>query len=132
MEPPADTQKTWPNWKNHWTQAFNLNRAIQCLAGSIFCANATIEDELSEKMVTSLDNLANAVVQKNDTIEKLIETNKQQQETIHNLQAQNGELLYLLKHLGGGALILMLFPRKPDNHLHYGILLDTAGHMDMK
>ena len=98
----AEAQKTWPNWKNHWTQAFNENRAIQRLTGGTFRANATIEDELSEKMVTSLDNLANAAVQKNDTIEKLIETNKQQQETIHKLQAQNGELLYLLKHLGGG------------------------------
>ena len=95
----TDDQKTWPNWKNHWTQAFNENRAIQCLTGKIFCANITIEDEFLEKMVLSLDNLANAEVQKNDTIEKLIDINKQQQETIHNLQAQNGELLTLLKHL---------------------------------
>ena len=64
----ADVQKTWPNWKNHWTQAFNENRAIQRLTGNIFHANTTIEDELSEKMVTLLDNLANAAVQKNDTI----------------------------------------------------------------
>ncbi|KAL7476783.1 hypothetical protein ACHAW6_002619 [Cyclotella cf. meneghiniana] len=97
----AETQKTWTNWKNHWTQAFNENRAIQHLTGGIFRANATIEDELYEKMVTSLDNLSNAAVQKNNTIEKLIETNRQQQETIHKLQAQNGELLYLLKHWGG-------------------------------
>ncbi|KAL7474422.1 hypothetical protein ACHAW6_000394 [Cyclotella cf. meneghiniana] len=75
----ADAQITWPNWKNHWTQAFNENRAIQCLTGSIFRANATIEDKLSKKM---------------------IKTNRQQQETIHNLQAQNGELLSFLKHLG--------------------------------
>ena len=54
--------------------------------------------------MTSLNNLANAAVQKNNTIEKLIETNKQQQETIHKLQAQNGELLYLLKHLGGPSV----------------------------
>lgn len=99
----AAIDKTWPNWKTHWTQAFNENRAIQRLTGGSFRANATIEDELSEKMVTSLDNLANAAVQKNDTIEKLIEINKQQQETIHKLQAQNGELLYLLKHMAGPA-----------------------------
>ncbi|KAL7480250.1 hypothetical protein ACHAW6_005948 [Cyclotella cf. meneghiniana] len=42
----ADNQKTWPNWKNHWTQAFNEDRAIQCLTGNIFHANTTIEDEL--------------------------------------------------------------------------------------
>ncbi|KAL7475994.1 hypothetical protein ACHAW6_007122, partial [Cyclotella cf. meneghiniana] len=94
-----DAHKTWTNWKNHWTQAFNENRAIQRLTGNIFRANATIEDELSEKMVASLDNLANAAVQKNDTIDKLIDINKQQQATIHNLQVQNGELLTLLKRL---------------------------------
>ncbi|KAL7478776.1 hypothetical protein ACHAW6_004538 [Cyclotella cf. meneghiniana] len=55
-------------------------------------------------MVTLLDNLAHAVVQKNETIEKLIETNSQQQETIHKLQAQNGELLSLLKHWGGASI----------------------------
>ena len=26
----------------------------------------------------------------------------------------------------------MSFPRKPDNHLHHGIPLGTAGHMDTK
>ena len=72
-----DAHKTWTNWKNHWTQAFNENRAIQHLTGSIFQANATIEDELSEKMVTSLDNLANDAVQKNDTIKMLIDINKE-------------------------------------------------------
>ncbi|KAL7474236.1 hypothetical protein ACHAW6_000220 [Cyclotella cf. meneghiniana] len=56
-------------------------------------------------MVTSINNLANAAVQKYDTIEKLIETNRQQQETIYNLQAQNGELLSLLKHLGGSSIL---------------------------
>ena len=55
-------------------------------------------------MVTSLDNLANAAVQKNDTIKKLIDINKQQQEIIHNLQSQNGELLALLKHLSGSSV----------------------------
>ncbi|KAL7476435.1 hypothetical protein ACHAW6_002300 [Cyclotella cf. meneghiniana] len=54
--------------------------------------------------MTSLDNLAHAVVQKNNTIEKLIETNRQQQETIHKLQAQNGELLSPLKHWGGPSV----------------------------
>ncbi|KAL7479623.1 hypothetical protein ACHAW6_005348 [Cyclotella cf. meneghiniana] len=86
----VNIQKTWPNWKNHWTQAFNENRAIQRLTGNIFCANTTIEDELSEKM--------------NDTIKKVIDINKQQQETIHNLQSQNGELLALLKHLSGSSI----------------------------
>ncbi|KAL7474154.1 hypothetical protein ACHAW6_000146, partial [Cyclotella cf. meneghiniana] len=55
-------------------------------------------------MVRSLDNLANASIQKNDTIKKLIDINKQQQETIHNVQSPNGELLALLKHLSGSSV----------------------------
>ena len=95
----TDAQKTWRDWKTHWTRAFNENRAIQRLTGNSFRANATIETELSDQLVTSLDNLAYAAVQKNDTIEKFIETIKQQQDTIHKLQAQNGELM--MKLLGG-------------------------------
>ncbi|EED89749.1 predicted protein [Thalassiosira pseudonana CCMP1335] len=95
----TDAQKTWRDWKSHWTRAFNENRAIQRLTGNSFRANATIETELSDQLVTSLDNLAYAAVQKNDTIEKFIETIKQQQDTIHKLQAQNGELM--MKLLGG-------------------------------
>ncbi|KAL7486427.1 hypothetical protein ACHAW6_012026 [Cyclotella cf. meneghiniana] len=41
---------------------------------------------------------------KNDTIKKLIDINKQQQETIHNLQAQNGELRTLLKRLSESSI----------------------------
>jgi hypothetical protein len=92
-------QKTWKDWKTHWTRAFTENRAIQRLTGGSFRAYATIEAELSNQLVTSLNNLAYAAVQKNDTIEKFIETIKQQQDTIHKLQAQNGELL--MKLLGG-------------------------------
>eukprot|EP00970_Alexandrium_tamarense_P006376 scaffold1087_cov138-Alexandrium_tamarense.AAC.2 len=95
----TDAQKTWRNWKSHWTRAFNENRAIQRLTGNSFRVNATIETELSDQLVTSLDNLAYAAVQKNDTIEKFIETIKQQQDTIHKLQATNGELM--MKLLGG-------------------------------
>jgi hypothetical protein len=92
-------QKTWKDWKTHWTRAFTENRAIQRLTGGSFRAYATIEAELSNQLVTSLNNLAYTAVQKNDTIEKFIETIKQQQDTIHKLQAQNGELL--MKLLGG-------------------------------
>ena len=64
-----------------------------------FQANATIEDELSEKNGYIARQPCKCCSSKNDTIEKLIDINKQQQETIHNLQAQNGELLTLLKRL---------------------------------
>ena len=62
-------------------------------------------------MVLSLDNLANAAIQKNDTVEKLVITNNlptvtNQKLTEHmaKLQEQNGKLLYILeKYAGGGT-----------------------------
>jgi hypothetical protein len=39
----------------------------------------------AEKMAVSLDNLANASIQKNDTIDKLVVTNQQQAKIIANL-----------------------------------------------
>ncbi|KAL7480392.1 hypothetical protein ACHAW6_006091 [Cyclotella cf. meneghiniana] len=41
---------------------------------------------------------------KEGTIEKLIDINRQEQETIHNLEAQNGELLSLFKLLGESSV----------------------------
>ncbi|KAL7478419.1 hypothetical protein ACHAW6_004190 [Cyclotella cf. meneghiniana] len=107
----ADAHKTWPNWKNDWTQAFNKNRSIQCLTGSIFHANANIEDELSKKMVPSLNNLANAAVQKNHTIEKLVAAGNNSQPPSPKWRAS-----FFIEAFGGPPF-LMLFPKIPDNHL---------------
>ena len=79
--------QTWPNWKTHWTTAFNEQRDITKLTGTDFQghANSAREDELSERMVASLDNLANAAVQKNDTVEKLVISNKTLTDTVATL-----------------------------------------------
>jgi len=73
-------------------------------------AHSAIDNDLSEKMVHSLDNLANAAVQKNDTVEKLVLTNNQLAtanatltEHIARLQAHNTTLLQLLENHTGGS-----------------------------
>eukprot|EP00804_Cyclotella_cryptica_P013542 CCRYP_021092-RA/>CCRYP_021092-RA protein AED:0.43 eAED:0.43 QI:0/-1/0/1/-1/1/1/0/203 len=98
--PKAD--KTWLDWKNHWTRAFKVNRDIQRLTGCTFChhANSAVEDDLSLKMVSCFDNLASATVQKNDNVKKLVTTNKQLTETIHKLHEQNAKLHILEKYAG--------------------------------
>ena len=73
-------------------------------------------------MVHSLDNLANAAVQKNDTVEKLVLTNTQLAtanatltEHIARLQAHNTTLLKLVeKHTLGGTSVDKITPT--DNY----------------
>ncbi|KAL7489104.1 hypothetical protein ACHAW6_014699 [Cyclotella cf. meneghiniana] len=62
----SNVDKTWPNCKMHWTRAFQENRDIQRLTGGTFMtqANSIIDNELSNKMVICLNNLANASIQK--------------------------------------------------------------------
>ena len=61
-------------------------------------------------MVLSLDNLANAAIQKDDTVEKLVLTNNQLAavnatltEHVSCLQAQNTTLLHLLEKYAGSS-----------------------------
>jgi hypothetical protein len=70
---------TWPNWKVHWTAAFAEMRDINCMTAgeSAFGANAAEEKEQAHQIALSLDNLANASIQKNSTIDSLVATNAQ-------------------------------------------------------
>jgi hypothetical protein len=79
--------RTWLAWKNHWTRAFEEQRTIQRLTGGEFSANSmTRADEaLANQMVTSLDNLALAAVQKNETLEQMIKINEMKEITLKNL-----------------------------------------------
>jgi hypothetical protein len=57
---------TWPNWKAHWTAVFakmcNINRMM--VGEFTFSANAAEEEEQGRLITLSLDNLANASIQK--------------------------------------------------------------------
>jgi hypothetical protein len=67
----------WPNWKAHWTAAFAEMRDInQMTAGkTTFGVNQAAELEQSQQMASSLDNLTDATIQKNNTIKNLVTTN---------------------------------------------------------
>ncbi|KAL7475159.1 hypothetical protein ACHAW6_001085 [Cyclotella cf. meneghiniana] len=86
-------QHTWLNWKAHWTAAFKEQRDISQLNGGTIMlhANAAVDNvqRLSQmllQIITSLNNLANTAVQKNDTVETLVVTNKQLTDTITKAQ----------------------------------------------
>ena len=102
--------QTWLAWKTHWTRAFEEQKTIQRLTGGEFSANSTTQmtdDALAAQMVTSLDNLAMAASQKNETVEKLIEMNAQKDKTIATLttslaseKATNAKLLDIISKAG--------------------------------
>jgi hypothetical protein len=82
--------QTWLAWITHWTRAFEEQKTIQHLTCGDFSANSTTQmtdDALAAQMFTSLDNLATAAVQKNETVKKLIEMNAQKDKTIATLTA---------------------------------------------
>ena len=64
-------------------------------------------------MVASLDNLSNSAVQNNDTVEKLVMTNKTLTDSIASLQAHNLKLVNLVKNLTSGTPAVTN-PRKDD------------------
>ncbi|KAL7481299.1 hypothetical protein ACHAW6_006979 [Cyclotella cf. meneghiniana] len=65
-------------------------------------ANAAVDDaQWSAQMVTSLDNLANTMVQKNGTVKQLVVMNKQPTNTITKLEEDNAKLLNIIQQLAG-------------------------------
>jgi molecular chaperone GrpE (heat shock protein) len=82
--------RTWLAWKTHWTRAFEEQRTIQRLTGGEFSANSMTQNdnELANQMVASLDNLALAAVQKNETLEQLIKINEMKEMTLKSLMSQ--------------------------------------------
>jgi hypothetical protein len=93
---------TWPNWKVHWTAAFAEMHDINCMmAGeSAFGANAMEEEEQVHQIASSLNNLANASIQKNLTIDSLVGTNAQLMQVLADIQI---------------AMVCMIPPGKPHH-----------------
>jgi hypothetical protein len=79
---------TWPNWKVHWTAVFAEMRDInRMMAGeSAFGANAMEEEEQARQIALSLNNIANASIQKNLTIDSLIAKNAQLMQALADMQ----------------------------------------------
>jgi hypothetical protein len=70
--------QTWNNWKTHWTAAFAETCDInQMTTGNrAFAYQAANKAKQAARMVTSLNNLTNRAIQKNDTVKKLVPANK--------------------------------------------------------
>jgi hypothetical protein len=79
---------TWPKWKAHWTAAFAKMRDINRMtAGKMtFGANQAAKLDQAQQMLSSLDNLANATIQRNTTIENLVTTNATLTKAIADIQ----------------------------------------------
>jgi hypothetical protein len=61
-------------------------------------ANAALSNEqLSQHMIDSLNNLAMSAVQKNDSVQKLVIANKQLTDAVAKLQADNAKLLQIIQ-----------------------------------
>ena len=95
---------TWANWKSHWTDAFQEKRELIQLTGTAFNgmahqAREAEDDAMGEQMVTALDNLANAAVQKNDTVEQLVKANSTLTLTIKSQQEEIKRLHNILENL---------------------------------
>ena len=84
---PAN-EHTWANWKLHWTAAFakmhEISRMTTC--DTTFGANQAAEIKQAQQMASSLDNLDNASIQKNATIDNLVATNAALSKAIQDIQ----------------------------------------------
>ncbi len=79
----------WNNWKLHWTAAFSETRDIHRMTANdgAFANQVAAEAEQAAMMACLLDILANATLQKNDTIEKLVTTNEKLVKALANAKA---------------------------------------------
>jgi hypothetical protein len=79
----------WNNWKMHWTAAFAESRDInRMIAGNCaFAYQAATKAKQAACMVTSLNNLANAAIQKHNTVEKLVAANERLAKALANANA---------------------------------------------
>ena len=66
----------WAAAVTHWTEAFASKVELAKITGVAFNGMANqAEEVMADKMVSALDNLANAAVEKNSTIESLVKAN---------------------------------------------------------
>ena len=60
---------------------------------------AKTDEEMSQQMVESLDNLANAAVTKNDTVERLVLANKKLSDSVDKLTTDNAKLISIVAQM---------------------------------
>jgi hypothetical protein len=79
----------WSNWKAHWMAAFAETRDIDHMTPgkAAFGANAAEEEHQACQITALLNNLANALIQKNVMINNLIASNAQLAQALQEMQA---------------------------------------------
>ena len=97
-------KRSWNAWKSHWTQALQEKREIQKLAGMPLngMVNSSLEAEMGDNMITALDNLENAAVQKNGNVERLVIANKALTDSLVDRDAECDRLLTIITALSTG------------------------------
>jgi hypothetical protein len=120
--------QTWNNWKLHWSVAFTESRDIHRMTSpaGAFANQAVANAEQAEMMARSPDNLANAAIQKNDTVEKLVSANERLAKALADANAAIARL-----RLPGIAATTTGTVPPPHYQWHYscmgpaGLLLDA-------
>jgi hypothetical protein len=81
--------QTWNNWKLHWAAAFSKTRDIHRMMANngAFANQVAAEAGQAAMMARLLDNLANATLQKNDTVEKLVTMNEKLEKALADANA---------------------------------------------
>jgi hypothetical protein len=81
--------QTWNKWKLHLTAAFSEMRDIHWMMTNdgAFANQVAAKAEQATMMARLLDNLANAALQKNNTVEKLVTTNEKLVKALANANA---------------------------------------------
>ncbi len=90
----AIADHTWPNWKTHWTAAFTEMRNINHMTAgeAAFGTNAAEKEHQACQITASLNNLPNAMIQKNVTIDNLVASNAQLAQALQEMQAAMGRM----------------------------------------
>jgi hypothetical protein len=85
----AIANNTWSKWKTHWTAALAKMCNINSMTAgeAAFGANAAEEEHQSCQITALLNNLANALIQKNVTTNNLVASNTQLTQALQEMQA---------------------------------------------
>ena len=106
MQIPND-QQTWVICKTMWSGSFLEKRELVRLTGIAYngMVNQAAEMEMGNTMIVALDNLANAAVQENGTVERLVISNSSLSESLSARNTKIDRILTVIANLptGGGG-----------------------------
>ena len=103
----TNNQQTWVRWKMMWIGDFLEKRELIRLTGIAYngMANQVADMGMGNTIVVALENLANAAVQNNDTVERLVISNLYFSASLMARNTKISRLLTVITNLstGGGG-----------------------------